>query len=1153
MSLQFILGPSGGGKSHYLYENIIKKAEMDKTKDYLLIVPEQFTMQTQKELVERSKNHAIMNIDVLSFERLAFRVFDELGIQTLSILEETGKNLVIRKLAQEQTGELEVLGNQMTKMGCVSELKSLISEFMQYGITPQDISEWTKKDSQTAFSLKIRDVEKIYRAFLDYLQGNCITAEEVLQECAEVADRSLMLQNSNLIFDGFTGFTPVQRNLLRTLFPMADSIQVAVTVEDSVDYYSTPQLQELFYMSKKMIQSLTELADDTGCEVLEPLYVQEGLDYRYRDAKGLAHLQKNLFRTTWKPYEEETKDIAIRCLQNPKEELLYAAATIHDMVRKEGYRYKDFAIVSGNTAGYSCYAKDIFGMYGIPYFVDEKKTIFFHPLIEFIRASWEMVQDDFSYESMMRYFRTGLSGIKEESVDLLENYLLAAGIRGFRLWNQSFERSVAGYEETQMQEIEEVRIRVMERAAEWRSVCRRKKVTVAQRIEALYRFVAAHQMEEQLREKQEYFEEQKDYTRAKEYEQIYGIVMDLFDKMVEFLGDQELDAEECAKILDAGFEAAKVGVIPPGYDCVLLGDIERTRLDHIKVLFFVGVNDGIIPKSGQAGGILSALDREQLSEQNVQLAPTPRERTFLQKFYLYLNMTKPQQKLILTFARVNADGESVRRSYLIGQIKKLYPNLIIEESMDRELLLATPKSAMQYFVSGLHSEETENEQWKALANWYLTQEQWERQIESLLDAHFYSYEPQKLKKEIVHALYGTMLFNSVTRLEQFAACACSYYLRYGLQLKERQLAEFTAVDFGNIFHMAIEEFSKQVQKSGKSWSELTEQEKQQFEESSFAYAGQLVGIDEWQDSGKNQFLFAQMKRVYHRTLQTLTEQLRRGRFVPRDYEVAFSVADQLDAAKFTLSEEEKMYLTGKIDRIDTYETDEKTYVKIIDYKTGRTNFQMINLYHGLQLQLVVYLNAAMEMIGKKHVDKQVEPGGIFYYHVDDPFIETERGLSEEQIYEKILDELKLDGMVNSDEEVYRAMDTEMEDSSHVIPLRIKKDGTLYRTSKVLSEQAFSNIGEFVSQKMQKLGCEIMDGEIQAMPYRQGAHQACGFCSYKSVCGFDEKIAGYQYRTIPKSADTDEILQKISQDLTNEEIKHEEPQHDVTNSRQGETV
>jgi len=1135
MSLQFIFGPSGGGKSYYLYQNLIKDAKQDRTKDFLLIVPEQFTMQTQKELVELSQNHAIMNIDVLSFERLAFRVFDELGMNHISILEETGKNLVLRKLAEDKASQLGVLGGQIKKMGYVSEIKSLLSEFMQYQITPQNIRDWVKQEDATkAFQMKMQDVLILYEEFLGYLQEEYITAEEVLQECAKVADRSLMLQNSTLIFDGFTGFTPVQINLLETLFPMAEQIQAAITMDCDIDPYSEPKMQELFYMSKKMTQSLLQLAKKTKCELLEPVFVEQGLSYRYQGAKGLSHLQKNLFRTHWKAYAGKPMDIAIRSLSNPKEELLYAAANIHQMVQEEGYRYKDFAIVSGNAQGYANYVKDIFEAYEIPYFIDEKKTILFHPFIEFIRASLEMIENDFTYESVMRYFRTGLSGQSKEDIDRLENYLLAAGIKGYSKWKEDFQKYPKNYKSGQLEEFNRIRKEVMGNAEPLRAVIKAKDVTVTEITKALYRFIVIHKIEEQLKNKQMEFEEHFEYTRAKEYEQIYGIVMELFDKIVDLLGDDKMNITEYAQVLDAGFEAAKVGVLPPGYDCVVIGDIERTRLDHIQVLFFVGVNDGIIPKSSQTGGILSALEREKLLEQEVQLAPTPRERTFLQKFYLYLNMTKPQKKLILTYARVNAKGEAIRRSYLIGQMTKLYPDLIIEESLERKMLLATPQSSITYFLDGLSRKAEISTEWKALAHWYLKQEEWKKEIEQLIEAAYYSYSEQKLPKELIHALYGTVLENSVTRLEQFAACACAHYLNYGLGLQERQLQEFSAIDFGNVFHTAIEYFSKEMEEQGTTWTQLSEVTQKELEQYSFEKSLEFHQIFNFIDTKKSRFLVEQMKRVYHRTIFTLREQIHRGRFTPAGYEVAFSTADKLEALQFTLNQEERMYLKGRIDRIDTYETDEKVYVKIIDYKTGNTSFQMLNLYYGLQLQLVVYLNAAKGIVEKKYPQKEIVPAGIFYYHVDDPYIEGERDISTEKLYETILEQLKLDGMVNSEEEVYRAMDVTMEDTSHVIPIRLKKDGTLYGTSKVLSETAFKNMEDFAVKKIKELGTSMMQGDMKASPYRQDKNNACTYCNYKSICGFDEKVKGYEYRILEKSVKNEEILKKINENLTNEE-------------------
>ena len=1132
MSLQFVFGPSGGGKSHYLYETIIEEAKKDRTRDFLLIVPEQFTMKTQKELVERSEHHAIMNIDVLSFERLVFRVFDELGMYQIRVLEETGKNLILRKLAQDQGDRMKVLGTNLKKMGYVSEMKSLISEFMQYQITPKEVAEWIEDEEfSQAFRLKMEDVLLIYQEFVDYLGEGYITSEEVLEECARVAERSVMLQNCNLIFDGFTGFTPVQVKLLETLIPMTDRIWAAVTLDAAQDPFREVGMQELFYMSHKMVKALMQLSQTAGCEVLEPVWVQDGKDYRFASALALRHLEENLFRHHAKTYEEKQSEISIRSLLNQREELTFAAAQIHRMVREEHYRYRDFAIVSGDAAGYANYVREIFEAYGIPYFVDEKKTILFHPFIEFLRASLEMLEEDFSYESVMRYFRTGLSSLTRTEIDRLENYILAANIRGRKKWGSAFIKCPRGYEEEDLEELNRIREAFWENASYlWESM-KNQKNTVRQKTEGFYEFILRHRIEEQLHEKKEAFEAEGDYATAKQYEQIYGIVMDLLDKITGLLGEEMLSVEEYGDILDAGFEAAKVGVIPPGYDCVVLGDIERTRLDDIKVLFFVGVNDGIIPKSGSGGGVLSNLEREVLLEKEIQLAPTPRERTFIQKFYLYMNLTKPQHRLILTFSRVDSQGKAIRPSYLISQIRKLYPGIAIEEDYERELVLATPRSSLPYFLEGLgNSTERQKETWLTLAHWYLKNGEWSAPVRGLIEAAFTTYHARRLPKGLIHELYGRVLESSVTRLERFAACACAHYLQFGLGLEERLIQEFTPADFGNVFHAAIEDFSKELRREGLTWNDLDEESMKRLEETSFLSSLEKNKVEQVFDTKKSEFLIRQMRRVYHRTIQTLTEQVRKGQFRPEGYEVAFSAANHLDAVQFVLSDEEKMHLRGRIDRLDTYAANGKVYVKIIDYKTGNTNFQLVNLYHGLQLQLVVYLNAALEVTKQKHPKQEVLPAGIFYYHVDDPYIEGRAGMSPEEIGEAMLEQLKLDGIVSDEEEVYRAMDADMGSASHIIPVKLKKDGSLSAVSKTLSDTAFSNIGDYVQQMIQNLGEDMMGGNVAAEPYLQEKKSGCDYCSYRSVCGFDEKIPGYGYRRLEKSMKDEEVLQKISERL-----------------------
>ena len=433
MSLQFIIGNSGAGKSGTAYENIIREASANPDRLYYVIVPEQFTMQTQKTLVEMHPDGGILNIDILSFERLAYRVFEEVGGDTRRIMEKKKKNMVLQKLVQMNQKDLVYLRNQMKKPGYLDEVKSLISEFMQYEIKEEELDEMIREsEDKTLLQMKLQDVKVLYQAFREYLSGHFMTAEEVLEVLAKEIQFSEKLKGSVLLLDGYTGFTPVQVNLLKTLFPMTDRVWAAVTLDKRVDPFCVTGIQELFHMSQKMVRTLLELADEAKCEVLEPIRVEDGRQYRYGNAKALLHLEENLFRSSLKAYPKEQEEIQIQSCQNRKEELEFAAATISRMVREEDYRYRDFAIVSGAAAEYANYVKEIFEAYGIPYFIDEKKTILFHPFIEFLRASLEMVEEDFSYESVMRYFRSGLSRQSTEEIDRLENYILATGIRGYR-------------------------------------------------------------------------------------------------------------------------------------------------------------------------------------------------------------------------------------------------------------------------------------------------------------------------------------------------------------------------------------------------------------------------------------------------------------------------------------------------------------------------------------------------------------------------------------------------------------------------------------------------------------------------------------------------------------------------------------------------
>ena len=1188
MSLQFIFGNSGSGKSDFLYDSVLKQAKENKEQQFLIIVPEQFTMQTQRELVERQKQHAIMNVDVLSFARLAYRVFDDLGKQNVVVLEETGKNLVLRKVAEQKKAELNVLGANMNKMGYVGEVKSLISELMQYNIRPDALAEFLEKEPLgEGLRLKMQDVLTMYQGFTEYLKGRYITAEEVLELLYDVAEESKLLCGSVIVLDEFTGFTPIQNRLMEKLLVLAKKVSVSVTMDVREDFYQCRGVHELFAMSKKTVASLLKVAELCKVPVEEPIVLPTGEKRRYAGAPDLYFMEQNLFRPGAGSYRykvsekamksnknhekltdsqlEETPDIRITSLKNPREELKFAAREIVRLTREQGYRYRDIAVVTGDVQQYGNYVPEIFEQYHIPYFIDQTKNILFHPFIECIRAILEMIEYDFSYESVFRFLRCGLAEkiipqgklssmeleldgetgeksaqckeqtihrLTEQEIDRLENYVLARGIRGASRWSKPWTFVMPDGTLEDMERLNEIREAVYENFKPLLMAFRGKENTVSTQTFELYSLIRRLDMEQLLKEHGEFFEKNGNQARAKEYDQIYKIVMDLLDKVTSLLGDETMTIREYSDILDAGFEAAKVGIIPPGNDTVTVGDIERTRLKHIKILFFVGVNDGVVPKAGNQGGIISQFEREKMAEYHLELAPGAREKVFIQKFYLYLNMTKPSERLYVTFCRVNSDGKALRRSYLIGTLLKLFPQLVVEEPSEEETLegVLTAESALPFLMEGLNKPVEDEEAWTALLAWYLSDEGDREKALQLFDAAFGVHQDDAISKAVTKALYGNTLDNSVTRLEQFAACAFAHYLSYGLRLRERELQQFASVDMGNIYHDVLERFAKGIEMSEYTWFDIPQEAQDALLSQSMEDAIAGSGIGDVFEDARNSYLLKRMETTAKRTIWALMLQVRKGKFVPSGFEVSFSRDERLDAVQFQLGEDEKMRLRGRIDRIDTYETDDKVYVKIIDYKSGNTSFSLLNFYYGLQLQLVVYMNAALELTKKKYKGKDTEPAGIFYYHITDPMVDADGQESEEEIRRSILEQLKVGGLVNEDPEIYGAMDTDFSGTSTVIPVALKADGSLKATSKTASTYEFGLMSDYVRKKIEHVGKEIFAGNVAVKPYLLGDRSGCDYCPYHTICGFDVRMPGFSYQQFEKFDSSEEILAHIREEI-----------------------
>lgn len=1105
MPLKFVFGPSGSGKSSYLYQHVIQESMKYPERNYIVLVPEQFTMQTQKDLVLMHERKGIMNIDVLSFARLAYRVFEETGGGGLPVLDDEGKNLILRKIAGDYESELKMLGGHMKKQGYISEVKSVISEFTQYDIGEDEIERVMESAGESSrLYYKLADIRLLYRGFTDYLREKYITKEELLDVLSCEVEKSERLKNSTVVLDGFTGFTPVQDRLLGELMRHCREVIVTVTMDRRGNPYVYEHPYQLFALSKQMVTSLLQIAKQNKIPVEEPVELYDHVPWRFKEQEALAFLEKHLFRYGAGAYEKEQEQVKLHLAKNPREEAYAVAEQVRRMMREDRYRLRDIGVIVSDMDVYADHLKQAFIKYDIPFFMDHKRSILLNSFVEYIRSVLHMAEQSFSYESVFRFLRTNLAGFTYEEIDELENYVIGLGIKGYKHWQEKWTRKLRGMAQEDLDKMNHYRRQLVEKVDGLIYVLRQRRKTVADITRAIYEFMVQENLQVRLAEQEELFKAKGELALAREYAQIYRIVIELFDKFVELLGDEQVSLSEYCKLLDAGLEEARVGVIPPEVDQVVIGDMQRTRLKDIKALLFAGANDVYLPGALLRTGLLSELDREKFAREKLTLSAGGKEKAYVQKFYLYLNLTKPSEKLDIYYSKVSADGKSVRPSYLIQELQKLFPKLKVRDEerylKEQELTENIGFDRMiREFVQKRH--ETDGA-WCELYNWYKKNPKWQEKVERFLEAGYYRKPLDALTEEAAKRLYGEEFETSITRMERFAVCAFSHFLTYGLGLREREEYDFQAADLGNVCHRALERFSYKVEREAGDWLKLTEEKRKQYVEESVEEAIADYGNSILYSSSRNAYLIVRMKRMLEKTVWALTKQLAAGDFKPAAYELRFA--------------------NGKIDRVDTCEDGDCVYVKVIDYKTGSKSFDVTALYHGLQLQLMVYMDAALQMEQKKHPEKEILPAGVFYYRIQDPLIDRPKE-GEEQ--ESILKELKPDGMISLEKEVLEHLDHCMVGESSVIPVKYNKNGSLSKSSKAASAQDFYLMMKYAVNKVEEIRQKILSGDVKVNPYRRGTETSCDYCSYRQICGFDTKMEGYRYREI-EAMSVDKVIQAM---------------------------
>lgn len=1135
MGIRFIFGRAGTGKSQFCLEQVGKKINNDKNNKLIILVPDQYTFQSEKKLLEIVGEKSLLRAEVLSFKRLANRVFDKCGGRTENLIKDSGKNMLIYKLLKEGGDKLKYFNKISKKQGFVGIVSKTITEFKKYNISEEILEEKEISIKNVELKEKIKDLYIIYKQFNERLHKDYIDSEDVLYLLANKLQQCDMYNGAEVWIDEFTTFTPQQLEVIRILAKKCKTINITLCSDNFMD--NNDEDTDIFDAIKNTENKILKIMKEDNIGYIEPIDLNKRDPYRFKNSDTLKHIERHFFAYPFKVYKDKVNDVRIYKANNNYSEVEWVANDILRLVRDQGYRYKDIAVVCREIDSYNKITSVIFNEYNIPYFLDKKREILSNPLVVLISSVLEILIANWSYESMFKYIKSGLIQLESQHIDKLENYILANGIKGYK-WTG--ELSYTDKDNTEINEImEEIRKPIIIFSQKIAA-----KPKVKEYCKALYELLIDIKALDTMDKWLENFNELGLQDKVKEYTQVPSIVMEILDQAVEVLGEEKVDLKTFSKIMNSGFEEQEVGVIPISLDQVNIGDIARIKGRDVKALYIVGANDGILPSANKDEGILSDNDRTELRELGVELASDTRSRIFEEQFMVYTALTIPSNYLMITYPMADFEGKSLRPSIIIPRLKKIlrevqeeseiYNNNIINDKYSK---ITAPIPTFNELVGALRKEfekDEVEEYWAQAFKWFEENRDFKEKARTIFKGLTYSNLSEKIPREKIKKLYANELGRlnfSVSRVEKYAQCPFSYYVQYGLKAKDRKLYEFSAPDLGSFMHDILDQFTNKIKSEKILWTDLSKER-----------CGQIVSelVDNklknesnsiLNSNKKYQYFADRFKKTITKSVTVISEQMRSGEFDVFKNEFDFGDFKDSEAIKLELPSNETVYLQGRVDRIDTVDLDGQTYIRIVDYKSGSKNFDLNELYYGLQIQLLVYLDAILKN-SKYILNKQCIPGAILYFKIDDPIIKSKKALEEDEIRDEVLKKLKLNGLLLKDAKLVRAMDKNMETYSLIIPATFKKNGDFSSTSSVITEEQFNLLRKYVNDKMVEICEDMLSGDVKIEPCKSDKVTYCDYCDYSAICQFDTSIKDNKYRRIAKK-NKEDIWASIVEKVDNE--------------------
>lgn len=1115
MSFRIIYGRAGTGKSEYCYREIAQKIK--KENKILIITPEQFSFTAEKKLMDAIDTQAVFNAEVVTLSRMAYRVISEIGEKNETNLSKCGKAMLIYSILSNNKNELKFLGKTDEN---VDMLDTAITEFKKHGISVEQLKQEIENQEDIYLKNKLQDLNVVYSGFEEQLAGKYIDETDLLTILAENIDKTDMFKDAVIYIDEFAGFTSQEYHIIEKLIQIAKQVTITICT-DGLHEIKNPDT-DIFYSNEVTVTKLLEVAQN--CDVkIEEIKLEE--TYRFKNSE-LKHLEKNLYENKPQKYNSQIKNIQLFLAKNQYSEIEEVARNVLKLVRDEGYRYRDISIITKNIATYSSLARAIFDKYDIPIFIDENRDLNQNIVIQYILGILEIFIKNWSYEAVFNYIKTGFSNIEEDDIFKLEKYCLKWGIKQNK-WKKEF--TYGNYEEkdkADIERLEQIRKDLVTPLMNLKYKIDENK-TVEGISKAIYEFLVEQQIYEKVQIKIQELNEIGQIDLANEYESSIQTIIEILDEIVLVFKDDKITIDKYNQILKIGFKNSSLTKIPGTQDQVIMGDVDRSRSHKVKAIFIIGLNDGEFPSVRKDEGFLNDADREVLKQNGIELAKGTIDKLYEDSFNIYKAFTTAEEKLYLLYSSSDMQGKALRPSMLINKIKKIYP-MLQEQSdvIERRSEILNKKTTYEELIinlSKLKEQDSIEKLWYYIYDYYQKNSEWNEKLKQSLKGLEYTNIPDKIDQNNIDRLYGNTLITSISKLERYRSCPFSYYLQYGLKIKPQEELKIQTLNTGTFIHEVIDEFFGTVREVGIKLEEITEE---QLSEIINKIIDSKLGQNKnyiFTSTAKYRALVIRLKKIIKKALKYIIGTIVQSRFEVLGTEVEFGEKGKYKPIRLTLEDGKRIEIIGKIDRIDTAQGEDGKYLRIIDYKSSAKNIDLNEVYAGLQIQLLTYLDAACK-------EEDLMPAGVLYFSMLEQMIKSDKRLEQEEIEEKIRANFKMKGLILADVKVVKLHDKNLQNgNSALVPAYIGKDGELSekKTSGVTAEQ-FKDLQKYMYTIIKQISKEILGGNIDLKPYYKDKKTPCKYCDYKSICSFNMGGCENSYNYIDKKS-KEEILSKLSKE------------------------